>query len=143
LYTIVFVLCPAISCATLPSIFLTILSTFLHTSLHRTRAQACLLYGWHVRLHRFWISIFHVRLFSLSSLTHSLTLSLYLSHTQRKLAYSTVGTPDYIAPEVFAQTGYGQECDWWSLGVSTYCNAMLRHFVLIHATRPFRVHLIR
>jgi serine/threonine kinase 38 len=34
----------------------------------------------------------------------------------RKLAYSTVGTPDYIAPEVFAQSGYGQECDWWSLG---------------------------
>ncbi|KAF9577360.1 Serine/threonine-protein kinase, partial [Lunasporangiospora selenospora] len=35
---------------------------------------------------------------------------------RRKLAYSTVGTPDYIAPEIFMQQGYGQECDWWSLG---------------------------
>ena len=33
------------------------------------------------------------------------------------LAYSTVGTPDYIAPEVFGQHGYGQEVDWWSVGV--------------------------
>ncbi|XP_067932920.1 serine/threonine-protein kinase 38-like [Watersipora subatra] len=36
---------------------------------------------------------------------------------RRALAYSTVGTPDYIAPEVFMQTGYTQTCDWWSLGV--------------------------
>jgi serine/threonine kinase 38 len=36
---------------------------------------------------------------------------------RRQLAYSTVGTPDYIAPEVFLQTGYNATCDWWSLGV--------------------------
>ena len=27
-----------------------------------------------------------------------------------------MGTPDYIAPEVFQQTGYGKEVDYWSLG---------------------------
>ena len=35
----------------------------------------------------------------------------------RLIAYSTVGTPDYIAPEVFSQNGYGEEADWWSIGV--------------------------
>lgn len=35
----------------------------------------------------------------------------------RKLAYSTVGTPDYIAPEVFLQNGYSETVDWWSVGV--------------------------
>jgi len=35
---------------------------------------------------------------------------------RRELAYSTVGTPDYIAPEVFLQRGYNKACDWWSLG---------------------------
>ncbi|RKP11829.1 Serine/threonine-protein kinase CBK1 [Piptocephalis cylindrospora] len=35
---------------------------------------------------------------------------------RRALAYSTVGTPDYIAPEIFLQQGYDKSCDWWSLG---------------------------
>jgi serine/threonine kinase 38 len=51
------------------------------------------------------------------NISTSTTNSLKNKKRTRLMAYSTVGTPDYIAPEVFGQNGYGQEVDWWSIGV--------------------------
>jgi serine/threonine protein kinase len=36
---------------------------------------------------------------------------------RREMAHSTVGTPDYIAPEALLQKGYHEGSDWWSVGV--------------------------
>lgn len=43
-----------------------------------------------------------------------------VSGHRRSLLFSTVGTPDYIAPEVFAEKGYDHTVDWWSLGIILY-----------------------
>ena len=52
----------------------------------------------------------------------------------RKLAYSTVGTPDYIAPEVFNKQGYDETVDWWSIGVILY--EMLVGYPPFYADKP-------
>lgn len=37
-----------------------------------------------------------------------------------KLAFSVVGTVNYMAPEVIRGLGYTASCDWWSLAIITY-----------------------
>ncbi|KIW21761.1 uncharacterized protein PV07_12810 [Cladophialophora immunda] len=37
--------------------------------------------------------------------------------SRRRLVYSTVGTLDYVAPEVLLGRGYTHLCDWWGVGV--------------------------
>jgi len=70
--------------------------------------------------------------------------------TRRELLYSTVGTPDYMAPEIFAQKGYSKAVDWWSLGVIMYeClvgyppfysdNAMQTCRKIVHYQRTLRI----
>lgn len=35
-------------------------------------------------------------------------------------AFSLVGSPDYMAPEVLMKQGYGIEADYWSVGVMLF-----------------------
>ena len=41
-------------------------------------------------------------------------------HGRRKLAESTVGTSQYMAPEVIRGEPYDGRCDWWSIGIILY-----------------------
>lgn len=49
--------------------------------------------------------------------THVLT---WREKNKKKIAYSVVGTNNYMAPEVLRGLGYDQACDWWSLGVIVF-----------------------
>ena len=39
-----------------------------------------------------------------------------------KHSYSIVGTPEYLAPEIYSddKLGHDESCDWWSLGALMY-----------------------
>lgn len=44
-------------------------------------------------------------------------------------AFSTVGTPDYIAPEVLLKKGYGTECDWLVSLNDEWFNRIFRQYL--------------
>jgi serine/threonine kinase 38 len=58
---------------------------------------------------------------------------------RREMAFSTVGTPDYIAPEVFLQQGYTESVDWWSVGVEnpSYLNFQIIMYEMLIGYPPF------
>lgn len=46
-------------------------------------------------------------------------LSAKITHNRQR-RFTTCGTPNYIAPEILAETGHGYEVDIWALGIILY-----------------------
>jgi len=55
----------------------------------------------------------------------------------REYAYSTVGSPGYIAPEVLLKKGYRFECDWWSVGIIMY--EMIYGYIPFYDKNPIKM----
>eukprot|EP00124_Ichthyophonus_hoferi_P001113 Ihof_evm14s51 gene=Ihof_evmTU14s51 len=58
--------------------------------------------------------------FDFKDATSTKSKAMTWKKNRRAVAYSMVGTPDYIAPEVFVHVGYDKGCDYWSMGVIMY-----------------------
>lgn len=50
---------------------------------------------------------------------------------------TVIGTPYYLAPEVIQETGYGNACDIWALGIS--CIELAEYQPPLHDAHPMRV----
>lgn len=55
-----------------------------------------------------------------TGLNHQYDMMINFKKKDRKLAYSAVGTPDYIAPQMLSRKGYSETVDWWSIGIMIY-----------------------
>jgi len=44
-----------------------------------------------------------------------------MSFNPQKGMHTILGTPYYMAPEIFTQQRYDEKCDVWSLGVILFC----------------------
>mgnify|MGYP002624815429 CR=1 FL=1 len=80
----------------------------------------------HIKLSDFGLSFIPSdKLFPLSNIKNKETpqsekIYNYSMNNNQIIAYSNVGSPDYISPEIIKNEGYGQEIDWWSVGAIFY-----------------------